>query len=485
MNDQKDPSSESILIIDDEKHALESMSFLLNEMGRDNIITCQDSSKAQDILSQKTISLILLDLVMAGVSGDELLPYIQTEYPDVPIIIVSGSKDLNRAVDYMRGGVFDFVSKPVDKERLFVSVRRAIEMSDLRNVHHHLTRSIFYDSLGTPDAFRDIVTQNAGMRSVFQYCEAVATSHEPVLVYGETGTGKELISQAIHQASQCAGPFIGVNLAGVDGQMFSDTLFGHSKGAFTGADQQRKGLVEQAEHGTLFMDEIGDLDMSSQVKLLRLIQEQEYYPLGADIPKPSNIRIVCATNHNLWEKVAEGTFRKDLYYRLRTYRVHLPPLRSRIDDLPLLLDHFIQQAAEDIGIKAPHYPPKWISELKNASFPGNIRELRGIVYEAVAHSNRGQLSLKHFHNNFLENSESIKAPHQDSLDSSCSIEDHNGLSFSTFPTLKKAQDFLIEEAMRRSDGKQSLASRMLGISPPTLCERLKRKKKSESQKASS
>ncbi len=192
------------------------------------------------------------------------------------------------------------------------------------------------DNLEHPEAFDNIITGNKAMRSMFQYVEVIASTRQPIMITGETGVGKELIARAIHQLSGCDGNYVAINVAGLDDNMFSDSLFGHRKGAFTGADQPREGLIEKASKGTLFLDEIGDLNEASQIKLLRLLQEQEYYPVGSDLLKKSDARIVLATNRDLQKMIKDGTFRNDLYYRLFAHRVHVPPLRDRSDDIPVL-----------------------------------------------------------------------------------------------------------------------------------------------------
>ncbi len=246
-------------------------------------------------------------------------------------------------------GAFDFYVKTGEKERLIKGVQRAIKSIEMERENLAIRSRFMTGKIENPEAFNAIVTQDQTMSSIFQYVEAIAVSSQPVLITGESGVGKELIANAIHTLSNRKGPLLTVNVAGLDDSVFSDTLFGHSKGAFTGADGARKGMVEHAGHGTLFLDEIGDLSISSQVKLLRLLQEGEYFPIGSDLPKRINARIVVATHQDLEFCKAEGTMRKDLYYRLCGHHVHIPPLRERKDDIELLLHHFLKQAATEFG----------------------------------------------------------------------------------------------------------------------------------------
>ena len=241
-----------------------------------------------------------------------------------------------------------------------------------------------------------MVTGNKKMRAIFQYVEVVAGTRQPIMITGETGVGKELVARAIHQLSGRKGDYVALNVAGLDDMMFSDTLFGHKKGAFTGADQAREGFIARAAGGTLFLDEIGDLNESSQIKLLRLLQEHEYYPVGSDIVSKSDARIVLATNRDLQKMIAAGKFRNDLYYRLCAHQIHIPPLRERLDDIPQLLDHFLATSAAMVNKKKPTPPPELAVLLSIYQFPGNMRELEALVFDAVARHASGILSMESF-----------------------------------------------------------------------------------------
>lgn len=305
------------------------------------------------------------------------------------------------------------------------------------------------------------------MRSIFHYIEALACSSEPVLITGESGVGKELIARAIHDVCQPRGAWVPVNIAGLDDNVFADTLFGHVKGAFTGADHVRAGMIEKAAGGTLFLDEIGDLSPVSQIKLLRLIQEKEFMPLGSDTPQKVNARIVVATNVDLERKQKAGEFRKDLYFRLCTHRIEIPPLRERKEDIPILLDHLLAEAAREMDKKKPTPPAELPVLLSNYSFPGNVRELRAMVYNAVSMHKGRTLSMESFRKSmgiFRENSETEEASDEGSL-----LTFHERL-----PTLKEAADLLVREAITRTRGNQSMAARLLGVTQPALSSRLKK-----------
>jgi len=310
------------------------------------------------------------------------------------------------------------------------------------------------------------------MHAVFQYAEAVAKSSEPVLVTGETGVGKELLAETIHKMSGRKGEIMPVNVAGLDDTLFSDTLFGHRKGAFTGATDTRKGLVTAAAGGTLFLDEIGDLTHASQIKLLRLLQEKRYYPLGSDIAINSDVRIICATNRDLHQRMSDDLFRSDLYFRLSVHQIELLPLRHRREDLPLLVERFIKSAAESMEKEAPSAPPELYDLLGIYNFPGNIRELRALVYDAVAtHHSGSVLSLDRFKNAVekQQQGQPVKPSAPDQAD------DDNLVHIpGRFPTLSESEICLVREAMQRANGNQGVAAMLLGISRPALNRRLAR-----------
>ena len=285
-----------ILLVDDEPQLLRSASVLLRSSGVKHVVTLDDSRAVMPLLEEQEIGVVVLDLAMPHVTGQELLGEIASGYPDVPVILMTATNDLDTAVQCMQGGAIDYLVKPVEKNRFVSSVTRALEIRNLREEVLSLKEHLLTEKLHQRDAFVPIVTQSKAMHAIFRYVEAIAPSRQPVLVTGETGTGKELLARSVHTVSHGQGELVAVNVAGLDDTMFSDTLFGHTKGAFTGADQARSGLITQAADGTLFLDEIGDLAIPSQVKLLRLLQEGTYYPLGADNPRQSSARVIVATN---------------------------------------------------------------------------------------------------------------------------------------------------------------------------------------------
>ncbi|HLA39046.1 MAG TPA: sigma-54 dependent transcriptional regulator [Candidatus Glassbacteria bacterium] len=459
-----------ILIVDDEPATLRSFDVAMAASGFSNTLLCQDPRQVFPLLEKQEVELVLLDLVMPHLSGSEILARLNRDYPSLPVIMVTGLGEVSTVVQCMKQGAFDYVQKPADADRLVPSVRRAIEVRELELENLRLRQHILGAELEDPDAFSQIITRSDKMRSVFSYCEAIAGGVHPVLVSGETGTGKELIAEALHRVSRRRGDFVVVNVAGLDDNVFSDTLFGHVKGAFTGADSARAGLVEKAAGGTLFLDEIGDLDAESQIKLLRLLDRREYYPLGSDMPKPVEARIIVATQADLAGALELGRFRRDLYFRLRNHQVHLPPLRQRIEDLPLLVEHFIGLACREFGKPVPECEPALAESLASYSFPGNVRELKAMLLDAVSSHRAGRLRAAEL----LKNTGVLpvrpgRAEHRPAAGGESVFTPLEEL-----PTLRQATDQLVREALLRTGHNQRAAARLLGISPQALNQRLKR-----------
>lgn len=463
-------SSRPILVVDDEEVILFASSLILRSEGFENVLTLKDGMQVMPLLEKQEVSVIVLDLYMPEISGLDLLKEITYEYPEIPVLVATAANDIDTAVECMKSGAFDYLLKPVDKNRLVASIKKAFEVKALEGEVHSLKQSLLNGQLQNENAFSGIVTTSEKMHAIFRYAEAVAGTGQPILITGETGVGKELIARAVHRIGRPSGTFVPVNAAGLDDMVFSDSLFGHRKGAFTGADQNRDGLIRQASKGTLFLDEIGDLGERAQVKLLRLIQEKEYYQLGSDACMKTDARIVVATNQSLRDRMADGTFRKDLYYRLKTHQICIPPLRERLEDIPSLLEHFLKEAALATGKRQPSYPAELVTLLRTYDFPGNIRELQAMVWDALARHTGGVLSMESF-----KQAVGGAKEQQQTDEAIDSVVPSVFAAIKGFPTLKQVEGLLISEALKMANNNQGIAASLLGMSRQALNKRLVRK----------
>jgi len=458
----------TILVVEDEQYVRESLTAYLDDMGY-RVLEAENGRIALELFRSRHPDIVMTDLRMPVMDGFALVEAITAETEFMPIVVVSGVGAVDEAVRAMRLGAWDYLSKPiVNFEELQITLERSLERARIKCELERLRRHLSDGTLGDETAFGSIITTSSRMRAIFLYLESVAPSRQPVLISGETGTGKELVARAVHTLSGIGGPYVAINLAGLDDAMFSDTLFGHQRGAYTGADRAREGLIRQAAGGTLFLDEIGDLSPGSQVKLLRLLQEGEYLPLGSDKVQRSSARIVAATHADLKSKMESGTFRPDLYYRLCSHRVELPPLRDRPEDLPLLTAHFLEKSAALLGKPTPVAPAELNCYLAAYRFPGNIREMESIIHDAVARSVSRILSLEPI---VAAIGTDLRIPVSAvPVVSNCPVCPFG----EKFPTLKGAEDLLIAEALRLADNNQRLAAAYLGISRQALNKRLSR-----------
>lgn len=454
--------SNPVLVVDDDLEILRSTSRLLEEGFQFRCLAASTAKEALEIVARQAVGLVLLDLGLPDLDGAQVLSFLRRDYPGVPVIVVTALGEVESAVQCMASGAYDYVVKGSDPGRLINSVKRALESREKDLAIAALRDGIQATGVKRPESFSDIVTVNEHIRGLFRFIEVVAASDEPILLQGETGTGKELFARAIHKASGAKGPFVATNLGGLEDLLVSDTLFGHVKGAYTGADGPRKGLVFQASGGTLFLDEIGDLSAQSQVKLLRFLENGEYFPLGTDLGRRSEARVVAATNMDLEARAVEGLFRRDLLYRLSTYRVDIPPLRDRKEDIPLLCQHFLSLAAE--GSPPPSLTPGALATLGLHSFPGNIRELRGLLLKAKA-LKRGP-TIDH---SVIE--KLLAGPLRPTVGPALPVPS----GASGLPTIQQAVADLIQDALKRTNGHQTMAAKLLGISPQALSKRLRQR----------
>ncbi len=456
-----------VLLVDDEEEILAGLKVTLALAGITNTLICSSGAAALDIARKQEIEAVLLDVLMPGLKGDEILEELLHAQPDLPVIMVTGVDDVDLAVTCMRKGAYDYIRKPADAERIVSALTRAFELRTMRRERRNLSAGFLSPAPHKSEAFDELITYSPAMLRIFQYCEAIAASPEPVLIMGETGVGKELLAKAIHRASARKGEFVAVNVAGLDEQAFSDTLFGHVRGAFTGADRARGGFMERAAGGTLFLDEIGDLPVQAKIKLLRVLQEREFYPMGSDRPKPLTARIISATNRCADELSDVQRFRADFYFRIATHALTIPPLRHRPEDIAPLTAHFLELTVQTYG-HAIELPSQVLDLLREYPFPGNIRELRGLILDTAGRSQNDQPCLDALKEKLSQAQPVLQT----------AMPDHLFSAFLRLPTLQEGSEALVAEALKRTEGNQRRAAQLLGITPQALNSRLKRRSSS-------
>ncbi len=456
-----------VLLVDDEQTELDAYSLLLTSMGMKNIITLNDSRKVSSTLNTMKSPIVFLDLNMPYMTGQDVLRELKITHPQVPVIIITANSEIETAVECLRLGAHDYLVKPIDLKIFSSALRNSLEISLLRNEVMSLKGISFGGGTKRHKAFDGIITQSPNMLAIFQYIESIAQSGMPTLILGETGSGKELIAKAIHQISGLQGEYVVVDVSGLDDNLFSDTLFGHAKGAYTGAEGVRSGLLEKAAHGTIFLDEIGDLSEMSQVKLLRLLQENIYYPLGSDQAKHCDARIITAANKDLTMLAGQdGEFRMDLYYRLSTHLIRLPPLRERREDIPALVVFLAAKAAAAMHKEPPKISNDAMKLLLHHPFWGNIRELKAYIVDAVARCDHGYIE-----ENLI--AERLIYPATTTTGTNTPTTSLSGI-FGHFPTLDELSEYAVKQALEATDNNQSQASRLLGISRQALHKRIKK-----------
>ncbi|MFZ2448316.1 MAG: sigma 54-interacting transcriptional regulator [Syntrophobacteraceae bacterium] len=380
---------DTILIVDDEKNYLLVLESLLSEEGY-QVITAEDARNGLDLLREHELNVVITDMKMPRMDGMEFMDRVHLQEPDIPVIMMTAFGSVEKAVAAMRKGAFDYILKPFKNEELKLTIRKAIE-------HHHLVcqNRQFARELQDRYRFGNIIGKSVQMQRIFQLIEKVAPTKATVLVTGESGTGKELIARAIHYNSPRKDqPFISVNCGALPETLLESELFGHEKGSFSGAVSQRKGRFELAHSGTLFLDEISEMSFPLQVKLLRILQEMEFERVGGSQTIKVDVRVVAASNRNLKDEVAASRFRADLFYRLNVVHVFITPLRERVDDIPLLVNHFLTKYAEDNKQDLIAISAGAMKCILDHQWPGNVRELENVIERAIILSDRKELQVK-------------------------------------------------------------------------------------------
>ncbi len=368
-----------ILVIDDEADLRETLSTILKKGYLPS--TASSGQEALNILSRESFSAVFLDLRMPQMDGIETLSKIKEKDPDLPVIMLTASKDLKSAVECIKLGAEDYISKPFDVEELLELLKKAIEKRALKLENYYLKDSLSKE-------FKNFIGNSLQIRSIKELIKSISQTDSTVLITGESGTGKEVVARTIHESSNRKNnPFVAINCAAIPDNLLESELFGHERGSFTGAMERKIGKFEFADTGTIFLDEIGCMSMNMQSKLLRIIEEKAFERLGGNTKVEVDIRIIAATNIDFEKAIKEGTFREDLYYRLNVIPVKIPPLRERSEDIPLFIDFFLKKFNKEFNKKVKSVSQNLLNKLKNYTFPGNIRELQNIIERGVALSN--------------------------------------------------------------------------------------------------
>ena len=383
MTDQK-----TVLVIDDDESLRRVVEYNLREDGY-GVLTAADGRIGLERFHESAVDLVLTDVRMPEMSGLEVLARVKAMQPDLPVIVLTAHGTIDAAVEAMKGGAFDYLTKPFSRDQLQASVRKALELGALASENRHL-RQIVRERF----SFASMIAGSRAMRAVTDTASRVAASDTTVLLEGESGTGKELLAKAIHvNSARSRGPFITVNCAAIPEHLLESELFGHRRGAFTGAVADKPGKFEAANRGTIFLDEVGELPLLLQVKILRVLQEREVDKLGETRSIKVDVRVIAATNRGLEKMIADGAFREDLYYRLAVVSIRVPPLRERADDIPLLVDHFLDKHAARLERARPAVDKEVYAAFNRYAWPGNIRELENVIERALVLDRDGVLGL--------------------------------------------------------------------------------------------
>lgn len=404
---------EKILVVDDEQIIRESLSFILSKE-KYEVAEAENGRIAYELLKNTSYDLVITDLEMPEMKGIELLEEIKKMNLQTNTIVITAYGSMETAIAALRNGASDYILKPVEFDELLIKVKRLFEMRDL-----HLENRILRKELQREYDYTNIIGKSQAMIQVFEMIKTVADTNSTVLISGNSGTGKELVARALHFNSRRAGkPFIALNCGAISENLIESELFGHKKGAFTGAISDKEGFIKAAEGGTLFLDEISEMPPQLQVKLLRAIQEKEYTPVGTALSLPVNVRFLASTNKNLLDQVTQGKFREDLYYRLNVVEIHLPSLKERESDLPLLADHFLDKYRKQMGKNIKGISSEAMRALMNHEWKGEVRELENTIERAVIFCNEDFIGLKHLPIQFKSETEQTDYSPSGSLDES-------------------------------------------------------------------
>lgn len=447
----------TVLVVDDESNMQTVMRMVLEEAGYD-VLLADTGEAALGHLHNPNLDVILTDLKMPGMGGEALVRRCRKELPNVPVIIVTAHGTISSAVRSIRDGAADYLTKPFEPEQLEIAVHNALKLRDILRENERLKAAV-------GSASRRLVGASPAATKLLEEIRQVAPYKTNVLISGESGTGKELVARSIHESSPRAeGPWVAINCSAIPRDLLESELFGYVKGAFTGAMQNRAGRLEQAQGGTLFLDEIGELDPALQAKLLRVVQEREYSPLGSDQVRAVDVRFIAASNRDLQALVQDGKFREDLYYRLDVYRIVVPPLRARREDIPLLAQTFLRELTAEINKRVSGVSPAAIEALTRYGWPGNIRELRNAIERALLICQGQQIELQDLPSTLTQHHPSTAHAGDWSAGQSPALDDW----------LADVERRAIQQALAQCNGVQAHAAKLLGVSERSLWHRIKK-----------
>ncbi|MFP4204924.1 MAG: sigma-54-dependent transcriptional regulator [Spirochaetaceae bacterium] len=435
----------NVLIVDDEKNIRQGLGKAL-EMDGHHVLLAEDGQEALDIIHEEEVDLIIADLRMPRLSGEELLRRVVDQWPTIPVIILTGHGTIETAVQAMRDGAFDFLTKPVNLDRLSLLVRRALSTRELVMQHHRMQ-----EELDNQRRFSNIIGKSSAMHRIFDVVRQVAPTKASVMITGESGVGKELVADALHNLSDRRDkPFIKVHCAALSETLLESELFGHEKGSFTGAVARKRGRFELAHMGSIFLDEIGEISQNVQIKILRVLQEKKFERVGGEETIEVDTRIISATNKDLKAEIERGTFREDLYYRLNVVNIDIPPLRERKEDIPLLVSAFIKEFAQENNKPVEGIDHKANALLYNYSWPGNVRELRNCIESALVMCKGTIITPDDLPPSITESSGS------------------NDIRIPVGSTLAEAEREIIRSTLNAHNGNKSRTAEVLGIGRKTL-----------------
>lgn len=449
-----------ILVVEDNETMREGMVQILRKTGY-QVSEASSGNQGLNITQKHSIQIIITDYKMAGMDGISLLKRVKKEKPEIEIIIITAYGTIDVAVEAMKEGAWDFITKPFSKDELQLKVNRLARVILEREEANRLSDENRYlrDELEVHFNYSEIIGESLSMKKIYQTIEKVSKNDTSILIYGESGTGKELVARAVHFNSlRKDGPFVRVNCGALAEGVLESELFGHEKGAFTGALKQKRGRFELAHRGTLFLDEIGDIPLNTQVKLLRVIQEKEFERVGGEITIRIDVRLIAATHRNLLEEVSTGRFREDLYYRLHILPIQIPPLRERKEDIPLLSNHFLKRLGAEIGKPNLHLTQEAVQLLLSYGWPGNVRELENVLERAAVLAEKPEISERDLLFITMENKGTKIA------DTSWDLE----------ANLASLERELLEKALKTTKGVKVKAAKLLGIKEGALYYKLEK-----------